>query len=209
MFSNKAQIPCVGISFGVDRIFSITKARMERERNYSAVRSTEVDVFVMAFGGKGFTGMLKERMEVAKSLWKAGVKVGDLASAISIYWCQTKKMTNQNYTLQAEFSYKVKPKLPQQFKAAESNGVPFAVILGEEELKAGKVRIKEMGLEEGHPEKEGVLVDLKTLPEEVKARLAKKNNPTTGASGTAVTELAQKVEGLNVEAAPKTEDAGV
>ncbi|KAJ9311344.1 hypothetical protein DTO271D3_8414 [Paecilomyces variotii] len=183
MFSNKAQIPCVGISFGVDRIFSITKARMERERNYSAVRSTEVDVFVMAFGGKGFTGMLKERMEVAKSLWKAGVK--------------------------AEFSYKVKPKLPQQFKAAESNGVPFAVILGEEELKAGKVRIKEMGLEEGHPEKEGVLVDLKTLPEEVKARLAKKNNPTTGASGTAVTELAQKVEGLNVEAAPKTEDAGV
>lgn len=75
MFSNKAQIPCVGISFGVDRIFSITKARMEREKNYNGIRSTEVDVYVMAFGGKGFTGMLKERMEVAKSLWKAGVKV--------------------------------------------------------------------------------------------------------------------------------------
>lgn len=66
-----------------------------------------------------------------------------------------------------------------------------------------------MGLEEGHPEKEGVLVDLKTLPEEVKARLAKKNSPAAAASGTAVTELAQKVEGLDVEAAPKTENAGV
>ena len=32
---------------------------------------------------------------------------------------------------QAEFLYKVKPKLPQQFKAAEQNGVPFALILGE------------------------------------------------------------------------------
>ena len=33
MFLPKAQIPCVGISFGVDRIFSITKARLEREQN--------------------------------------------------------------------------------------------------------------------------------------------------------------------------------
>lgn len=74
MFSPKAQIPCVGISFGVDRIFSITKARMEREKA-SEVRSTEVDVYVMAFGGKGFTGMLKERMEICKTLWAAGVKV--------------------------------------------------------------------------------------------------------------------------------------
>lgn len=74
MFSSKAQIPCVGISFGVDRIFSITKARMEREKNNQA-RSSEVDVYVMAFGGKGFTGLLKERMEICKSLWEADIKV--------------------------------------------------------------------------------------------------------------------------------------
>ncbi|KAK2771714.1 Cytoplasmic and mitochondrial histidine tRNA synthetase [Emmonsiellopsis sp. PD_33] len=148
MFSNKAQIPCVGISFGVDRIFSITKARMERENANAKPRSSEVDVFVMAFGGKGFTGLLKERMEVSRKLWEAGIK--------------------------AEFSYKLKPKLPQQFKAAESNGVPFAVILGEDELAAGKVRVKEMGLKEGHPEKDGVLVDLETLAQDVKGRLERK-----------------------------------
>lgn len=74
MFAPKAQIPCIGISFGVDRIFSITKARMQRENNHEA-RSNEVDVFVMAFGGKGFTGMLKERMEICKTLWSAGIKV--------------------------------------------------------------------------------------------------------------------------------------
>jgi histidyl-tRNA synthetase len=75
MFLPKAQIPCVGVSFGVDRIFSITKARIEREKSAEALRSSEVDVFVMAFGGKGFNGMLKERMNVCKTLWEAGVKV--------------------------------------------------------------------------------------------------------------------------------------
>ncbi|PLB40060.1 histidine--tRNA ligase [Aspergillus candidus] len=149
MFQPKAQIPCVGVSFGVDRIFSITKARLERDQS-ADVRSSEVDAFVMAFGGKGFTGMLKERMSVCQGLWNAGLK--------------------------AEFSYKVKPKLPQQFKAAEQGGVPFAVILGEDEMAAGKVRIKEMGLEDGHPEKEGVLVDLTALPTELKTRLDAKKS---------------------------------
>lgn len=75
MFSGKAQIPCVGISFGVDRIFSITKARMAADKGAAAVRSNEVDVFVMAFGGNGSTGLLKERMEVCRVLWDAGIKV--------------------------------------------------------------------------------------------------------------------------------------
>lgn len=82
MFSGKAQIPCVGISFGVDRIFSITKARMAADKGAAAVRSNEVDVFVMAFGGKGFTGLLKERMAVCRVLWDAGIKVRLLCSCI-------------------------------------------------------------------------------------------------------------------------------
>jgi len=74
MFSGKKQIPCVGISFGVDRILSVTKARMQKDMS-AGVRSNEVDVYVMAFGGKGFTGLLKERMEVSRILWDAGIKV--------------------------------------------------------------------------------------------------------------------------------------
>lgn len=145
MFSGKGQIPCVGISFGVDRIFSIIKSRMEAEKGAAALRSNEVDVFVMAFGGKGFTGLLPERMEVCRTLWDAGIK--------------------------AEYSWKVKPKLPAQFKAAETGGVPFAIILGAEELEVGQVKIKEMGLPEGHPDKDGVLIEKAKLVEEVKKRL--------------------------------------
>ncbi|RPB20261.1 histidyl-tRNA synthetase [Terfezia boudieri ATCC MYA-4762] len=136
--SSKGGTPCVGISFGLDRIFSIKKAKMDEQ----SVRLNEVDVFVMAFG----SGLLKERMQIARTLWDAGIK--------------------------AEFSYKVKPKLQAQFKAAETNGVPFAVILGEDELARGEVKLKELGLPEGHPEKEGVTVSLENLAEEVKMRMA-------------------------------------
>ncbi|KAK3071694.1 Cytoplasmic and mitochondrial histidine tRNA synthetase [Teratosphaeriaceae sp. CCFEE 6253] len=163
MFSGKQQIPCVGISFGVDRIFSITKQRLAASTTAPAIRTNEVDVYVMAFGGKGFEGLLKERMQVAKRLWDAGIK--------------------------AEFSWKVKPKLPAQFKSAEVNGVPFAIILGDEEVAAGKCKIKEMGLPDGHAEKEGVMIEMADLEKEVRVRLEKAG----GAGG-----LVNGVDGLTL-----------
>ena len=186
MFSGKTQIPCVGISFGVDRIFSITKARLESSQrtsqSLSRIRSTEIDVFVMAFGGgKDFTGMLPERITIARKLWDHGIK--------------------------AEFAYKVKPKLPAQFKAAEQKGIPFAVILGEDEQKQGKVKVKEMGLPEGHPEKDGVLVDLDRLVEEVRERLrkleeverAEEMGNSSNSGGGGGSDLADAANGLKVD----------
>lgn len=75
MFSQSAKggIPCVGISFGVDRIFSIKKAKMDEE----SVRLNEVDVYVMAFG----SGLLTKRMEIARILWDAGIKVTSFSRA--------------------------------------------------------------------------------------------------------------------------------
>ena len=66
----------MGISFGIDRIFSITKARMAAQKATVKPRKNDVDVFVMAFGGgKDFTGLLKERGQVTARLWNAGIKV--------------------------------------------------------------------------------------------------------------------------------------
>lgn len=174
MFSGKQQIPCVGISFGVDRIFSITKQRLSADSSAAPIRTNEVDVYVMAFGGKGFDGLLPQRMEVAKRLWDAGIKT--------------------------EFSWKVKPKLPAQFKAAETNGVPFAVILGDDELAEGKCKIKEMGLPEGHAEKEGVMIEMARLEEEVRGRIGRQRSGSAG--------IAEEVNGLSLDEvareAPKT-----
>jgi histidyl-tRNA synthetase len=167
MFSGKTQVPCVGISFGIDRIFSITQASQKKKE-----RRNEVDVFVMAFGsGKDFTGLLKERSQICARLWDAGIK--------------------------AEFLYKVKPKFQNQFKAAESGGVPFALILGEDELAQGKAKLKEMGLPEDHPLKEGELISLDNLVEEVQARLARKQE---------LDSIIQQAEGLKVVDGVKGEE---
>ncbi|KAI0401601.1 hypothetical protein F4802DRAFT_579719 [Xylaria palmicola] len=147
MYGRK-QIPCVGISFGVDRIFTILKARHEDKKQQ--VRGS--DVYVMVFGGKN--GLLPERMGIARQLWDGG--------------------------LSAEFSPKVKPRLPQQFKAAETAGVPLAVIIGEDELKAGKVKVKVMGLPEGHPDKEGKMIEKTDLVAECKRLLAEEAQQTNG-----------------------------
>ena len=62
-------------------------------------------------------------------------------------------------------------------------------------MAAGKVKVKEMGLPDGHPEKEGVLIDLGSLVDELKTRLAKKQLPTNGAG---VSEVAQQMEEVKV-----------
>ncbi|KAA8648636.1 hypothetical protein EYZ11_001578 [Aspergillus tanneri] len=143
MFSPKRQIPCVGISFGIDRIFTIMKQRLEKEQQEgnATIRQSEVEVFIMAFGGKTFNGLLHERMAVADQLWKAGIK--------------------------AEFTATVKPRLEKQFKMAENGGVPLAVILGEDEVAANKVKLKVLGLPEGHAEKDGRLISQDDLVTEV------------------------------------------
>jgi histidyl-tRNA synthetase len=126
----------------VDRIFTILKARQGREAG-ATPRTREIDVYVMAFGGKDFDGMLLERMSLISELWDAGIR--------------------------AELTAKVKPRLPQQFKSASD--VPLAVILGQDELAVGKVRVKALGLESGHPEKDGVLVEKADVVTVVQNRL--------------------------------------
>lgn len=119
MFATKknGDIPCVGISFGVERLFTILKA----QKTYDHLRSSSTQVFIMAFGGgPQWTGFLPERMRVAKLLWDNGIE--------------------------AEYMYKAKPKLQKQFEAAERSGCPLSIILGQEEFKSGVVKVKTLGL---------------------------------------------------------------
>lgn len=78
-----------------------------------------------------------------------------------------------------------------QFSSAEKNGVPYAVILGEDELAKGVVKVKELGLPEGHPEKDGVEVKLVDLPQEVKKRIAQRGDKESA--------IAKAVENVTLE----------
>ncbi|RCI07024.1 Cytoplasmic and mitochondrial histidine tRNA synthetase [Rhizopus stolonifer] len=73
MFSGKnkkgvpnLQIPCVGVSIGVERVFSILMSKQKS----TEIKSSETEVYVISVGD----GLLKERMAIAKQLWDAGVK---------------------------------------------------------------------------------------------------------------------------------------
>lgn len=143
MFSNGKSIPCVGVSFGVERLFSIIKARAAKK--LEKISSSDTDVFVMAFGGgEGWNGFLKERMEVSSRLWAAGIN--------------------------SEYLYKAKANIRKQFDAAEKSGASVGVILGKEEFPEGKVRLKVLG--QGDDSDQGELVKVEDLEEAVKAKLA-------------------------------------
>ncbi|KAG2364832.1 histidyl-tRNA synthetase [Suillus spraguei] len=77
------------------------------------MRSKETMVYVLAAGD----GLLEERITLVQELREAGIKTDFLA--------------------------KRKPKLTAQFMAGEKDEVPFAVILGGDELKEGLVTVKE------------------------------------------------------------------
>ena len=85
----------------------------EQAKKYpSTIRPNCADVYVCSIG----KGMLKERIRLCSELWKNKIK--------------------------AEFSYKDAPKLLQQFAYCEKNQIPLAVVIGEEEMKQGVIKIK-------------------------------------------------------------------
>lgn len=61
-------IPCVGISIGVERLFTVIEAKLAREKQ--KVRTTEIQVFVAA----AQKDLVKHRMSVCRDLWNAGIK---------------------------------------------------------------------------------------------------------------------------------------
>ncbi|GJJ13182.1 hypothetical protein Clacol_007433 [Clathrus columnatus] len=76
-------------------------------------RSKETVAYVMV----ARDGLLEERIKLVRELREGGIK--------------------------CDYLFKNEPKLPAQFAAVEKDQVPFAIILGENELAAGLVTVKE------------------------------------------------------------------
>ncbi|XP_075397793.1 histidine--tRNA ligase, cytoplasmic [Tenrec ecaudatus] len=69
MFDPKGRkVPCVGLSIGVERIFSIVEQRLEALQE--KVRTTETQVLVASAQKK----LLEERLKLVSELWDAGIK---------------------------------------------------------------------------------------------------------------------------------------
>lgn len=104
------EIPCIGLSIGIERIFVLLEEKFKKQR--VPVRENET-LFLVATIGKG---LLEHKLELVGRLWKQGFK--------------------------AEILYEAAPKPAKQLTFALESGIPFIIWLGEDEVKAGVVKIK-------------------------------------------------------------------
>ena len=70
MFDPKHRdVPCVGVSIGIERLFSIMEANIAKKK--TVIRPIETEVYVAS----AQKNLLEERMKICRELWDAGVKV--------------------------------------------------------------------------------------------------------------------------------------
>jgi histidyl-tRNA synthetase len=59
-------VPCVGVSIDVERVFSVLNSRLE-----TSVRTMKLEVFVAS----AEKNLVEDRMRLCKELWDANIKV--------------------------------------------------------------------------------------------------------------------------------------
>lgn len=139
-------VPNVGVSFGVERIYTILNAREPKKKGESAI-AQDFDVYVVAAGGDGF---LLERMGICGQLTKSGIRAG--------------------------FLRKAKPSLRSQFNAAGKVPLtvilgPDELAAGNVRLKASTGKDPEPGTQGKGEKDRGQLVARDDLVVEVKKML--------------------------------------
>jgi len=107
----KRNVPCVGVSIGIERLFSIMEANIAKNKAL-VPRTIETEVFVAS----AQKNLMEERMKLCTDLWDGGIK--------------------------AEQSYKKNPKMLNQLQYCEAERIPYVIIIGEDELKKGIVKLR-------------------------------------------------------------------
>uniref|UniRef100_A0AAV1VD85 Histidine--tRNA ligase, cytoplasmic n=1 Tax=Peronospora matthiolae TaxID=2874970 RepID=A0AAV1VD85_9STRA len=137
MFSaTDQQIPCVGVSLGIERIFGILQAHAEKQ---NAIAGPPSQVLVASASN----GLLIPRLELCKQLWQSNIS--------------------------AEVMQTENPKFIKQLHYALERGTPYMVVIGEDELAKGVVRVKDMASKE----------EVTIVRSELVAELLRRGCPTT------------------------------
>ncbi|RLO05823.1 hypothetical protein DYB28_003242 [Aphanomyces astaci] len=125
MFSaTNAQIPCIGVSLGIERIFGMLQKHAEQR---DGLRTPVSQVLVTQTSA----GLLVPRLEVCQQLWAAHIAAEILPSE--------------------------NPKFVKQLQHALDAGIPYIVVLGEDERANHQVKVKVLAT------KEEVTIDEKDL----------------------------------------------
>jgi len=114
MFQEAGKVtPCVGVSVGIERVFTLMEERLRQEQGGS-IKQPNVKVLVAQAGDN----MMIERMKVSQLLWDSNIS--------------------------AEFNQQENPKLKFEITNALDRDIPFMVIIGEDEAKENKCKVKDL-----------------------------------------------------------------
>ena len=142
MFDPKGRsVPCVGVSIGIERLFSIMEANMAKKKEQ--INTVDTQVYVIS----AQKNMTEQRMKVVTELWTGDVR--------------------------AEHSYKKSPKMLNQLQYCEEQGIPYAIVIGESELAAGIVKLRDIAT------RQEVEVQRSEMLQTVRAKLNASNNTTS------------------------------
>lgn len=118
MFQEAGKItPCVGVSVGIERVFTLMEANLRSQSKDGSVPKPNVTVLI-ASAGSNSSEMICEKMKIANVLWK---------SKISCEFTQTENI-----------------KLKNEITNALERDIPFMVVVGEEEAKERKCKLKDL-----------------------------------------------------------------
>lgn len=120
----KNSIPCVGCSLGIERIMNVMMKAAEQQAKAASsdgkgkVRPTVTDVMVATIG----KGTMQPRLKLCSELWRSGIAT--------------------------EFAYNENWNFGKQLTNALNLGIPLMVVLGEDEIAANVVKLKNLVTEQ-------------------------------------------------------------
>jgi histidyl-tRNA synthetase len=155
MFDKRSNVPCVGLSIGVERLFAVMQAKLKAGNQ--KVKTVDTQVYVVT----AQKGLVSERLKLCQELWSGKIRVSFLTKKrifvklfLMFFFCQT------------ECSYKANPKALDQFQYCEEQSIPFCVIVGDDEIKNNIVTLKNVVTRDQEK------LSRETLVEELSKRLA-------------------------------------
>ena len=122
----KSNVPCVGVSIGIERLFSLMEKKIEAQK--LKVKTSGTVVYVIS----GQKGQLENRVKILNELWKNNIP------AETSYKPNPKLLTGKFM----EFWPNETQIYFIELQHCEQKCIPWAILFGSEELENGKLKLR-------------------------------------------------------------------
>jgi histidyl-tRNA synthetase len=132
MFSNK-QVPAVGVSLGIERVFAIME---QQEKEKKEVFLKPLVITLLQQLAKLILGLESQVIRATETEVLVSILGKDLILAA--------ELVNELWSAGIKAEFKLTTRVLNHIKYATQTGIPWMVLVGESEMKEGKVKLKDI-----------------------------------------------------------------